>query len=364
MKILYCIDSLRAGGKERRCVELLKVLKSSSSVDCELIVMNDSIHYTDVLSLGIPIHYVIRKRKKDLTVFRKFYKICKSYRPDAVHCWDSMTTCYAIPSCKLLGIKLINGMICNAPEKKNFFDKNHVRAKITFPFSDLIIGNSKAGLEIYNSPPNKSRVIYNGYDFKRNGGFSENERIRKELNISTKFVVGMIASFSKSKDYKTYYQAASKVLEKRKDVTFLSIGNNTDSLESKDLVDINFKEEFFRFLGKKSAIELYINTIDIGILATFTEGISNSIMEFMAAGKPVIATCGGGTKEIVDDGKTGFLVNTSDAEGLAAKIELLLDNSDLRLKMGQEGQSRIRNVFSIDEMAKKFITLYEQHNFN
>ena len=140
--------------------------------------------------------------------------------------------------------------------------------------------------------------------------------------------------------------------------------NNTDSLESKKLVDVKFKEKFFRFLGKKSDIELYINTIDVGILATFTEGISNSIMEFMAAGKPVIASSGGGTKEIVDDGKTGFLVNTSDAEGLAVKIELLLDNSDLRLKMGQEGQARIRNFFSIDEMAKQFLTLYEQQNFN
>ena len=52
--------------------------------------------------------------------------------------------------------------------------------------------------------------------------------------------------------------------------------------------------------------------MDICLLSTFTEGISNSIMEYMALGKPVIATDGGGTKEIVDDGETGFLIGQSD----------------------------------------------------
>ena len=118
----------------------------------------------------------------------------------------------------------------------------------------------------------------------------------------------MVATFSGLKDYKTYYKAADIVLRKRNDVTFLAIGSYTDSLASQKLVCSQFRDHF-RLLGKKSGIESIINTIDICVLATFTEGISNSIMEYMALGKPVIASAGGGTNEILEDKKTGFLLS-------------------------------------------------------
>ena len=78
-----------------------------------------------------------------------------------------MTAVYAIPACKLLNIKLINGMVVDTPVKKNILNKNWLRARLTFPFSDLIIGNSKAGLIAYKAPTKKSRCIYNGMDFER-----------------------------------------------------------------------------------------------------------------------------------------------------------------------------------------------------
>jgi glycosyltransferase involved in cell wall biosynthesis len=181
--------------------------------------------------------------------------------------------------------------------------------------------------------------------------------IRKELSILTKYAVVMVASFSEFKDYKTYYKAAEMVLEKRKDVTFLAIGNKTDSTESKKLINPK-KIEFFRFLGKRSNIESIINALDICVLATFTEGISNSILEYMALQKPVIATLGGGTKEIVDESETGFLVTVSDAHALADKIDQLLNDAELRKKMGEKGQKKVREVFSIEEMIDKYVSVY------
>ena len=77
----------------------------------------------------------------------------------------------------------------------------------------------------------------------------------------------MVAAFSEFKDYKTYYSAACIVLTKRHDVTFLAIGNNTDSIDSQKLVDKQFRDDYFRFLGKKSDIESYINMIDVGVLS-------------------------------------------------------------------------------------------------
>jgi glycosyltransferase involved in cell wall biosynthesis len=347
-----------AGGKERRFIELLKGLKPNPLIEFELVIMKEEVHYKEVFSLGIKIHFILRKTSKDLSVFRKFYSICKSYNPDIVHCFDSMTAVYLIPSCYLLHIKFINGLVSNAPERLKFSDASWLRSKLTFPFSTLIIGNSNAGLTSYKAPKSKSLVIHNGFDFKRTVNLIDKEDIRRELNINTKFFVGMVASFSKFKDYKTYFKAAESVLSNRKDVTFVAIGSNTDSPEALSLINNEYRN-FIHLLGKKSNIESYVNAMDVCILSTFTEGISNSIMEYMALGKPVVATSGGGTNEIVEDGETGFLIKPSDSAELFEKIQLLLDDLDLRVKMGNSGFKRVTKLFSINSMVSKYLTCYE-----
>src|SRR6185312_14588723 len=121
MRILFFIDGLYAGGKERRLTELMKGLNSISEISFEIVVMNDKVHYQQVFDLNTKVHYLIRKTKKDLSVFQKFYRLCKSYRPDIVHCWDSMTAVIAVPICKLLNIILVNGMVVDTPVKQNIF---------------------------------------------------------------------------------------------------------------------------------------------------------------------------------------------------------------------------------------------------
>lgn len=357
MKILFFINELACGGKERRLTELLKALNNRPDCKFELAIMSNQIYYEEIFDLKIPIHYLIRKTRRDLSVFKMFYKLCENYKPDVVHCWDSMTAVYSVPVCKLLKIKLVNGLITNSPERQNIFNKHWLRAKITFPFSDIIIGNSKAGLMAYNAPESKSFVINNGFNFDRiNKVISEN-LIRQELNIKTKYVIGMVASNTRQKDYETYFAAAQILLRKRKDITFLAIGENTDSDQSNQRIS-NEYTEYFRLLGKKFGVESYINAFDIGVLSTFTEGISNSILEYMALSKSVVATSGGGTNEIVLDRETGFLVTKSNQQELAEKIDMLLNDNELRLRMGIAGKERIQNHFSIDKMANNYISFY------
>jgi glycosyltransferase involved in cell wall biosynthesis len=361
MRILFFIDNLNAGGKERRCVELLKGLNNLPDISFEVVVMDKNIHYDALFVLNVKIQYLIRKTKKDLTVFRKFYKICRQHKPDIVHCWNDMTAVIAVPACRLLRIKLINGMVADAPVNKTLFNSKSVfYSKITFPFSDVIVANSKAGLNAYKAPRQKSQVIYNGYNFKRNCQLKTREEVRNEYKINTDYVVGMIASFSRFKDYKTFYEAASLILQKRSDVTFLAVGNNTDSTESIRMVNNRFLKNHFRLLGKKSDIESIVNITDIGVLATFTEGISNSVLEFMAQQKPVVASLCDGTKEIIDNGTTGLLVKTSDANEMAEKIQVLLSDGTLRKQMGQLAQKRIQDSFTIEQMINNYTVLYRQ----
>ncbi|HXS54573.1 MAG TPA: glycosyltransferase [Hanamia sp.] len=358
MKILFFIDSLQFGGKERRLVELMKGIKPNTDIEFELVVMNKDIQFHEVFDLGIRIHYLIRKTKKDLSVFQKFYKICKIYSPYIVHCWDSMTAVYAIPSCKLLNLKLVNGLIVDAPVRQNIFNKHWFRAQLTFPFSNIIIANSKAGLAAYKVPTSKSYLIYNGFNFNRSNNIIQSDITRKELKINTKYIIGMIASFSVYKDYKTYFKAAQLLLNQRNDITFLAIGNNTDSTLAKNLIESKYLDHF-KLLGKISGVESLINAMDICVLSTFTEGISNSILEYMALGKPVIASSGGGTDEIIENTKTGFLINQSNPAELSEKIEILLKDPELRNQMGTAGQKRIKKMFSIESMSNQYISFYE-----
>jgi len=276
MKILFLIDCLSSGGKERRLTELIKALHPNQEIGFELVTMSNDIHFKEILDLNIPIHFIIRKTKKDLRVFGKLFRICKSYKPDVIHCWDSMTAIYIAPVCKLLHIPLINGMVIDSPRKQNIFNKYWLRAKLTFPFSDYIVGNSKAGITAYNAPSKKSIIIPNGFNFNRIRNITERNKILEQINVKTQFVIGMVASFTIYKDYKTFFKAAQLILGKRKDVTFLAIGSFTDSTLARSLIERG-KQDYFRLLGNKSGIESYVNIMDVSVFPTFTEGITNLI---------------------------------------------------------------------------------------
>lgn len=359
MKILFFIDSFPAGGKERRLLELMKGLKATPGVEFGLVIMSNDIHYKEIFDLGIPVHQVIRKTKKDLSVFSKFMKLCREFKPDIAHCWDSMTAVYLVPVCRMLGIRLVNGMIVDSPATQNYRNKVWLRAKLTFPFSSKVIGNSKAGLKAYGAPAKRSVCIYNGFNFKRAENILDGGAMKRKLNIGAEYVVGMVASFSIFKDYPTYFKAAEQLLVKYPGITFLAIGDDTDSEEAKQMVSSHMRPNF-RFLGRSSGIESLVNIMDICVLATFTEGISNAILEYMAMGKPVIATDGGGTCEIVEDGQTGFLVRKSDPGQLAEKMELLIKDPALRARMGEAGKKRVKEIFSIESMMNGFVGEYQK----
>ena len=116
-------------------------------------------------------------------------------------------------------------------------------------------------------------------------------------------------------------------------------------------------------MGKRTDVESIIKEIDIGVLLSkkgHAEGLSNSIMEYMAAGKPVIATNTGGNPELVIEGETGYLIPHEDVEELTKKIIFLLERPQEREKMGIKGRERIEKDFSMDRMVKQFIELYKE----
>jgi glycosyltransferase involved in cell wall biosynthesis len=367
MRILYFMDSLTLGGKERRLIELMKGIKLNPDIEFELVLMSNEIHYQEVFDLDINIHYLIRTTKKGLSVFHRFYKICKNYKPDIVHCWDSMTAVIAVPACKLLRIKLVNGMVANTPVHRTIFNKYWLRAKLTFSFSSLIIGNSNAGLAAYKAPGSKSTCIYNGMDLTRFENLKEPSNIRKEIfgdESNGIFIAGMVAAFESRKDYKALIKAAVTFIAYNDNIRFVLIGDGADFNEIKSSVPVSLLRKII-FLGKRSDIESIVNIFDVGILLTNSkvhgEGISNSIIEYMALGKPVIATRGGGTNEVVIDNQNGFLLDEDNNEDqLIEKIEVLMKHKNLVIDLGKKGSQMAHEKFDLKIMTNHYITIYQK----
>jgi glycosyltransferase involved in cell wall biosynthesis len=268
-----------------------------------------------------------------------------------------MPATYAGPVAKILRIKMINAMIADAPLHLNA--KQKIRSLFSFPFSDVIQANSHAGLKAYDVPTEKGNVIHNGFDFERIRNLKHRQSIVEELNIDTRFIAGVVQGFKYHKDYDSLIEAALKILEQRDDVSFVCVG---DGLEFDRIEKMAGGNKKIIFAGNRDDVESIENIFDIGILLTnldrHGEGISNSIMEYMALGKPVIATTGGGTPEIVSDGETGYLIPQRSPEVLAEKILYLLDHDDVRESMGIKGEERIRREFSIDSMIEGHVSLY------
>ncbi len=353
------IDSLVKGGRERRLIELLKGFAKYDNLEVAIVLFSKKVEYPEVHDLGLPIYYLERKPKKDPRVFSRFYKICKKEQPDIIHSWGTMPSIYAIPAVKLLGIKFINASIADAPDDMGFFDNRYLRSKIIFPFCDAIIGNSKAGLEVYQAPEDKSHCFYNGFDFNRISTLEHEEDVKEQYKILPGLVTGMVGAFFDRKDYKTYIEAAIKYLEKKNDMTFLAIGDGPNLQQFKDMVPEKHKDRIL-FPGMIDNVESLVNTFDIGVLSTYTEGISNSIMEYMVLGKPVIATDGGGTKELVINNDTGYLIPQKNSDALVKKIEHLAKSEELRTKLGVNGKLRIHKEFTLNRMEKDYYALYQQ----
>lgn len=365
IKIIFFIDNLLAGGKERRFTELLKGLKEDDQIEFEIVVMSKEIYYKEIFDLKVKIHYLIRNSKYDLTVFRKFYTICKNYKPDIIHCWASISAVIAIPTCKILKIKLLNGMVIDTPVKRNFTNKYWLQAKISFPFSDKIIGNSNAGLKAYGAPTTRSICIHNGMDFNRFQNLKNQADLKREIfgNKEPDFIVGMVARFESRKDYKTLIKAAINLHSLYKNMHFILVGEGTELEEMKETVPLPSQDNII-FLGGRTDVESVVNLFDVGVLLTNAqvhgEGISNSIIEYMALRKPVIATSGGGTNEVIDNNVNGYLIHSGNYSQLESSIQQLVENPDIRERFGNAGFQMARERFDSKIVTKKYSSLYRE----
>lgn len=361
IKVLYLIPSLYARGAQRQFLELLSYLNEKNEYEIKVVFTRNIIQYKKFFDLQVPYEVIERKYiKKDPRLFYLFYQTCKKYKPDIIHAWSGMEAFYVLPAVIFLKIPMINYQIQTAPLKYNRWSFSAIINYFNFKFSKVIVSNSFAGLRAFRVNSQDAEVVYNGVDVSRFNLLPNKNKVKEKYGIKTKYAVIMVASFSKDKKYHLFVEVANQVAELRNDVTFIGVGenlrDNREFLKTKKVAEINNR---LLFPGRISDVEALANACDIGVLFTYSEGISNAIIEYMALGKPVIANDGGGTNEIVKNDINGYLINEDNPEEISNLIIDLLDNEEKRIQMGKEGRALIHNLFTIEKMGQKFEEIYK-----
>ena len=353
MRVLLCVDSLGVGGKERQAVKLARGLAAAPDISCRVTCFDQATFYRSELD-EIPVDTLARRSRWDPALFRDLRKICDDFHPDVIHTNGLVSSFYALPVARRLGIPLINGSIRNA------FTDRDLRWRLErylLLLSDARVSNSRAGLVSRRLDVSDARnvVIRNGYDVDRLLNCTS-VALGIDLDPATK-KVGMIAEFNPYKDYATFISAARTVCAIRNDVDVLAVGGGANlahhQAAAADLPRLHF-------LGERHGVAHIIRTFDVGVLCSFSEGISNSVMEYMALGKPVVATDSGGMRELVVHGETGLLVPPRRPEDVASAITYLLDHPDNAARMGAAGQRRLQRDFSFTRMVDEVLELYQR----
>jgi glycosyltransferase involved in cell wall biosynthesis len=180
----------------------------------------------------------------------------------------------------------------------------------------------------------------------------DEKEVREHYDLPYDFkVVGMVATIDWRKNFRMFIRAALALLEVRRDVVFFIVGDGEDRKEIEDMVPENFKKSNFVFTGRINNVEEVINIFNVAVLASYGEGTSNSILEYMMLKKPVVATDVYGINEVVKHGTNGYLVPQDDHMAMKDKINELLNNSVLSQKMGENGYQFVINECSIEKMV-------------
>ena len=307
-------------------LELIKGLKNhQDGFDIYLVSLTDVVEYKYVYDLPIKFEIIKRRYKKDFTVVFKLKKIISSFKPDIIHSWSTMASIY-LSIANLFGkTPVVSGVLADAFANLNFSDKHYLRVKLTTPFSDMFVSNSEAGIRAYKTPLHKSICIYNGIDFNRFENLRPVSEIENEILGSPKkdrVILCMVAGFNERKDYDTLINAAVKICQTRKELVFLLIGDGPLLKTLRAKVPEPLLNKQIIFTGNRSDIESVLQIIDIGLLITFYEGVSNSLIEYMAMGKPV------GSETVVSSRMTASPAGTpSTSDSRAVVLSALMDCS-------------------------------------
>ena len=155
-------------------------------------------------------------------------------------------------------------------------------------------------------------------------------------------------------------RAAQRVKTEVPEARFVIAGEGRLRAETEQLANELGLSESCLFIGRCASVPDLLAASDICVLSSQAEGFSNSILEYMAAGRAVVATNVGGASEAIVEGETGYLVNAGDDRAMAERLIALLRDPERRVAMGMNGRRRVEQCFSTENRLKTTIALYRK----
>jgi L-malate glycosyltransferase len=301
----------------------------------------------------------------------KFAKYIKRNRIHIVQTYGFYPNVFAIPAARLAGTPII---VASIRDTVDFLTPMQRRVqKFICRLADRIVVNAEAirqRLIADGYPQDQVTVIPNGIHlsrFARNGGSS---RLRNELGLPPHApLVAVLARLNRMKGVEYFLEAATIVCRRFPEARFLIVGEGR-TVVNNQVVDSPYKGEMedyavrlglgerVVFTGLRRDVPEVLSEAAVSVLPSLSEGLSNTLLESMAVGVPVVATRVGGNPEVVQDGVTGLLIPPRDPAALAQAICRLLEDPQLARRFGAAGQQRVSAHFSIEQMVSKTERLY------
>lgn len=367
IKILYAVGQLAIGGSELQLLELIRNL-SKDLFDIRVVCLSGPSPLANYYrEIGIKTDELESEKIGRLRSLWKMYLIFKNFQPDIVHAYAYASRA-VIPIAKLIRkIKIIISI-------RTYPDWNiTLIEKFGNQFADLILTNSENAASAAKMywPLVPTKVIRNGIDLDSfHKASQENLKSIPKLasldsSIKKFCVVGRLASI---KGHEDLIFAFRSVYDKYSRVQLWIIGDGSLRQSLVQLVNKLGLENNVIFWGERNDVPAILKHVDIGINTSKMEGLSNAIIEYMAASLPVIATKVGGNSELITNEHNGLLIPPNNQDVLIEKIMLLIQNPDTALKFGNNGRKFVEDNLAINRMVAEtqdaYIELLNASNMN
>lgn len=369
-KVLHLIPSFHQGGSEWQAVQLINALGADGRYEVRLACLEKAGVLLDRLN-GFAVGDIGEFRLNsfhDMNMVRqltRFAQCLRNERIDILQTHDFYSNIFGMFAARFartparIAAKRETGM---RTSRQLFIERR------AFAAADAIIANSVGVKEFLVSTGvkgEKIEVVHNGLDESRFvASGSDRASVLEELGITaapSNRLVTIVANLrDEVKDHEMFIRAAARVAGRNDNARFVVAGEGERLKIVEQLsVDLGIESRLI-FVGRCGRVPDLLSVSDVCVLTSRSEGFSNSIVEYMAAGKPVVATDVGGASEAVVHGETGFLVGSGDDESLADRLSTLLDDAGLAEKMGRLGKDRVAKMFTVRTQVERTVALYER----
>jgi sugar transferase (PEP-CTERM/EpsH1 system associated) len=304
----------------------------------------------------------VRKRSgNDLTLPTRLARELRRRRIAVLHthCWGTLLE--GIAAAKLSGVRTIvhgeHGTIEQRP--RNVFAQRwlwRMATQVTAVSDSLADRLAK----VIGFPRARIHVIPNGVDTDHFRPAPEQRRdLRAAIGLSQEaFAVGIVARLVPVKNHAGLIRAVGQLRQSDVFVHLLIAGDGPLENELRQLAGELGVAEQVHFLGEVQDVRRVLNAMDVFVLNSYSEGMSNTVLEAMSQGLPIVATRVGSTPQLIEDGISGLLVSPDDVEGLSRALLRLVQSSGLCQTLGPAARKRAEERFSIASMVDAYSELY------